>query len=542
MRRQATDDHRRPLRPFARLGRASGDAGSVLVVVLALSMVATTGIVVALATASASVEQARAYGRVTGARLAAESGIQATLAAMRGASSYAFLPPCASSGTLPSAGPAAAYAVRIAYAADAFAMPCPLTGQPTSATITATGTSGAASVGMQAVVHLADTPAPLPAFHYAVYSSSYVTMDSGASLTAGTAGTAGTATTAMPSVYAGTTFSCTNTNVVEGNVEVFAPASRDTSLSSACRVKGTLYVDGPVELSNTVDVGSLETFGGGLAMNTSARVAGAAYVSGGGITMYNTATIGGPAAATGAVAAPGGSIAGTVCSGSASCIPAGVAMPPTTPFPVLDPTSWPPGDTVDTVPATRCNGFGTYQYPGGSVSASPFAVDVAQAPAGGTTVIDASACTSGVTLEGASTLGNGTCPTGGLSTYTLSGNLVVVVGSLDDYGCNTFVSGPGGPYDLAIVVPDPIPSRATGELSFTNTTTFDPNVNLLLYTPGEANFNCNDSLTGQIVAGKVYTTNSFDMAASSAASSLVPGSTQPAAELVTLVHEVILSD
>jgi hypothetical protein len=528
---------RRRARLVGATRKAGADEGSVLVLVLVLSFVVASALTVALTTSSASLDQTRAYTDTTSARLAAESGIQATLVAIESARSSAALPSCTPTTT--DLG-TASYTTTVQYFQGSTPL-CPLTSQPPTmtATITSTGTAGTNSVEMQADVTITATLQPMPAFDYALFSASYVTMDSGATLLAGTG-------SAAPTVYAGTTFSCTNTNLIEGNVEVYAPGSSGVSLTSSCAIDGTLYVEGPVSLTNNVTLGGLEEFGGSLSMTSTPTIKGSAYVSGGGITIGNTGpTIEGNVGVTGSIVSktgsiPPGTFAGSVCSGSTSCVPSSISMPPPQSFPVLDPTSWPSSYTVDTVSGSACNGFGSYQYPGGGPAPSPFADDVANAPQGGTTVIDASQCASGVTLEGASTKGNGSCPTSGPSYYTLHSNIILMVSSLSDYGCNTFVSGSGGPYDLVIMVPDPIPGSASGELYFTNTTHFASNLNVLLYTPGEAYFDCTDDLTGQIVAGQVYTTNSFSLTASNAASQIVPSALAPSANHVTIDDEVLL--
>ena len=537
--RRAVSARRAAVTALATPRRRRDDEGSVLVMVLVLCFVVATSVTVALTTSSASVEQTHAYTNTTSARLAAESGIQATLVAMKSATSYTALPPCSPTTTALASG---SYTTTVAYFDGPTAL-CPLSRQPSkmTATITATGTSGNASVQMQAQVTIASTPAPMPAFDYSLFSASYVKMDSGATLIAGSGA-------ANPSVYAGTTFYCTNTNSIEGNVEVFAPGSGGVSLDSSCAIKGTLYAEGSVSLTNSVSLGGLEAFGGSLSMTSTPTILGSAYVSGGGITIGNSGpTIDGNVGVTGSIGSktgtiPPGTFESAPCSGSPSCMPGNVARPPPQNFPVLDPTSWPSSYTVDTVSGSACKNFGSYQYPGGGPAASPLADDIANAPAGGTTVIDASQCSSRVDLEGASTTSGGSCPTSGLSYYTLHSNIILMVSSLNDYGCNTFASDSSGPYDLVVMVPDPIPGSASGELYFTNTTNFASNVNVLLYTPGEAYFDCNDDLSGQIVAGSVYTTNSFSLTATNSASNIIPDALQPSANVVTVDNEVLLKD
>jgi len=509
----------------------------VLVAVLAISFLVVTSTTVALTTSSVGVQETGAYGNTTAARMAAESGIQASLVAMEAAASYGVLP-CSQTTPVPvePAESEASYTTLITYDQGSSTLACD-TAQPSSASIVATGVDGSATVVMEEKVQLSDKPSILPAFDYAIFSPSEVSLSSDA--------TVSSSSTTPADVYAGGQLQCTNSNSIAGNVITYGggspySASDPLSLSSSCAVGGTLEVDGSVELSNTVKTGNLDAIGGSISMNSSAQVDGNAYATGGSITLYDSSTIKGDAYASGAVSAPSGAITGTVCANASSCVSDSPTMPPEQSFPVLDPTSWPAGYGIDTVPSSACKGFGEYQYPNGNVAASAFADDVASATAA-TTVIDASGCSTGVDLEGAPENSNGTCPTSGMSTYTLHTNIILLASSVQDYQCNTFLSGSGGPYSLAIVVPDTGDASSQGTISLTNTTDFEPSVNVLLYTPATIDFSCYDNFDGQIIAGSVSATNTFTMTASDAAAEIVPGSTGPSGQIVTETSEVLVS-
>ncbi len=503
-----------------RAGDAGGDGGSVLVLVLVVAVVLIAVTTVALGNASSSSGQTGAYVDRTTARLDAESGFQAAVVQMKDATSPSGLPACSGSATAMAYG---SYTVSVAYASGGSALSCPLPGvlpSAVTAVVTSTGRDRAAATEIQGTVTLDAVPTPLPAFDYAVYTPSSIGMDSQAVVEAGTS-------TALPSLYAGGAWSCTNSNVIQGNVEV---GSLSKVLSGSCTIGGTLYVgSGAVQVADTVNLGALQVFGGSLEMDNYSVVRGDVDVTAGGATFGNpTPIIGGSLYASGAYVHNAGAptVGGTVCTGSASCIPAGVAMPKAPPFPqVTDPgdSGWPAGTTYVPIAATgsgtdTCGSFFNLSYSHSGAGPSPFTqlVDASTAP---TTVIDAPGCA--VDLPG----GQSGCTGPGISTESLDTNLVLFVQSFQDWGCNIFQSASSSSHTVAIVVPY---GDGTGGITGTNSTVFDPSVSVLLYTPGPVSFNSNVSMTGQIVAGgPVYFTNNFTDVASNAAASVIPTAVQP---------------
>lgn len=499
-----------------------------LVLVVAVLLVAAT--TVALTTAASSSGQTGTYGNRTTARLDAESGFQAAMLQIKNATSWQGLPSCSATTTDMTYG---SYTVSVAYSATDGSSLCPLgSSLPISSTavITSVGQYGGQSAEIQGNLTLDAQPQPLPAFDYAIYTPGDVSMNTQASLYAGS-------TTALPNVYSGGTFRCTDTNLIQGNVETYQLGELDSS----CAIQGTLYVQtGGAYLTNNVKVGSLETFGGSLSMDSTPTIAGNVYVSGGNASFSTSAvTIDGNLNTTGTVSmGPNGAnnVKGTVCSGSPSCIPSGMTMPAAPPFPeVTDPgtpSAWPPGTDYISVSSSKCSSFFANSTSPNTLP-STFNIDVngSSAPV---TVVDAPTCS--VDLPGPSKCADDT----GSSTYTLNTDLVMFVKAFNDYGCNTFQSASGSHHTLAIVVPY---GDGTGEIYGTNTTTFASNVDLLLYTPGEVYFDCAATMTGQLIAGtEVYTTNTFSLTASDAAASTIPTATQSGTVTVTKYSENLLQD
>lgn len=521
-------------------GRSKGaavrrdDSGSVLVLVLVVALLLVGTTTVALTTSAASSGQAGSYSDATTARVDAESGFQATMLQIKNATSVSGLPTCSAQTTPMAFG---SYTVTVAYSSDGSPVSCPLTGTPPTTmtgVVTSTGQYRGSTAEIQGDLSLTSNPQPLPAFDYTIYTPQTVSMNSQAVVDSGS-------TTALPNIYAGGTLQCTNSNDIQGSVEVGQASS--VTLSSNCTVAGTLYLDsGSLQVTNTASVGQLELFNGSLDMSSSGKVNGAAYVSNGSVTFDNpTAIVAGNLATTGSVTYSygrnGGNVKGSICSGETSCIPAGVTMPAAPALPeVTDPgnSGWPAGTDYISVPSSKCSSFFSFNYPGGSgPTESTFTKDVngSSAPV---TVVDAPSCDVNLPSDTSS------CPADALSSYTLGTNLVMFVHSFQDYGCITFQSASGTNHDVAIVVPY---GDGTGGITGTNTTDFTSSVNVLLYTPGEVQFNCNGTITGQIVAGgEVYTTNNFTMTASNSAASVIPTAVQLFSERVALNSENLLKD
>jgi hypothetical protein len=79
-----------------------------------------------------------------------------------------------------------------------------------------------------------------------------------------------------------------------------------------------------------------------------------------------------------------------------------------------------------------------------------------------------------------------------------------------------------------------------GGITFTNTTEFDPRINVLLYTPCTADFTVSPTMNGQILAGtSIIGTNQFSLNFDNLAAFDVPGASFPAAPVVTVESKTV---
>ena len=550
------------------------DAGSVLVLVLVIAVLLIAVTTVALNNASASSGETGGYADVTTARLDAESGIQATVLQMKNATSLIDLPGCA-----PQTAPLAygSYTVSVTYEdATGSALSCPLAGALPStmtALVDATGTFGSSTVKLLGTVTITSTPVPLPAFDYVLYSAGEMTLDSLEPVNSGS-------DSSLAQVYA-SQLNCRQDNVLSANVQAGSGGTGAT-VSDECAILGTLSVDGAsLTMSNQGLVGGLDLSGGSFDMQ-GGTVSGNATVSGGGVTFIDGAgkaddgwssslnnaqppTVDGNLLTSGTVSSSASApVKGQTCSGSPSCIPSSLGMPSVPPFPqVTDPgrLGWPPGADYLAVPTTSSGG-GSPTYPSCSSfftasgsGESPFVAFVNGSSTAPVTVVDAPTCD--VSLQGGGQSWGG-CPSS--DTFTLQSDVVLLVRSFTDSGCVAFDSGSvssGSGHRLAIVVPSP----GTGDIVLAPTTEFDPNLQVLLYTPGSVTYECAPSsyggptpMTGQVVAGQdiatyygpstLYSpaTAGCPLTYSNQAASIVPTAVQPLLGSVSFAGETLVKD
>ena len=547
------------------------DTGSVLVLVLVVAVLLIAVTTVALNNASASSGETGGYANVTTARLDAESGIQATVLQMKNATSLIDLPGCA-----PQTAPLAygSYTVSVTYEdATGSALSCPLSGSLPStmtALVDATGKFGSSTVKLLGTVTVTSTPVPLPAFDYVLYAAGKMTLDSLEPVNSGSE-------SSFAQVYA-SQLDCRQDNVLSANVQAGSGGTGAT-VSDECAILGTLSVDGAsLTMSDQGFVESLDLSGGSFEME-GGTVAGNAVVSGGDVSFIDGAgkaddpfnsslnnaqppTVDGNLLTSGTVSSSAsGPVVGQTCSGSPSCIPSSLGMPSVPPFPqVTDPGSsgWPSGADYLAVPTassgggsptyTSCSSFFTAS--GGGESPFVAFVNGSTAPV---TVVDAPTCD--VSLQGGSPSWGG-CPSN--DTFTLQSDVVLFVKSFTDSGCVAFDSGSvssGSGHRLAVVVPSP----GTGDIVLAPTTEFDPNLQVLLYTPGSVTYECAPSssdgptpMTGQVVAGQDIATyygpsTLYDPATagcpltySNQAASIVPTAVQPLLGSVSFAGETLV--
>lgn len=488
-----------------------GDAGSVLVVALVISFVVVVATTAALTTSSASVEQTGAFTATTSARLAAESGIQATLVAMENASSSSTLPAC--TGPPTSVG-SASYTVTVAYSAG-----CPLPAQQPqamSASITSTGAAGSTSVTIQANVTIDNKPVLPPAYQYAIYApggvpmSMYATVDS----------SDGTPTA---SIFSGGGFNCTNGNVIQGDVLIYNQSS--FSMSVDCAITGQVSIQGSINMTNTSSIGSAEAIGGSIQLQNTSTIPGSAYAVRGSISIGPSATVG-HAYATGSISG------GTDVHPNDQAI-ADMSMPPEPSSPNANGGLNVAALVNSTIPSLEQEGYQYHDY-SSSCSTATSGLPALISGAGGTPLVIYAPCY--VSFAGKSGQGASSCPNGS-TTYTLSANVVLIADGIGSYGCNLFTTS-GSHENLAIIVP-----WDTGAgISLSGVTDFASNVSTLLTAGGDIETPNYSSLTGQIIAGaQVGPTNYFHLTFSNAASAIVPG-LGGNSEQVTLDKQFLLKD
>ena len=119
--------------------------------------------------------------------------------------------------------------------------------------------------------------------------------------------------------------------------------------------------------------------------------------------------------------------------------------------------------------------------------------------------------------------------------------MIWVLGGFQTTGTTDFIPNPLAElfttttFDLSIVVPYGTTCKKGGDIDFTNTTIFDPRINVLLYTPCTANFSVSPSMNGQILAGTaINATDNFILNFDDLAGFDVPGTSFPASPVVNV--------
>jgi hypothetical protein len=377
-------------------------------------------------------------------------------------------------------------------------------------------------------------------------------MDSGATISNGVG-----ANGQQADVVAGDGFTCQNGNSVGGNLFSYA-TSPTLNLINNCTIGKGVYANSAIYLDGTPNIGgSVTSYGsGGINIDTTPTVGGNLISTLGSITMTNSPNINGNAYAYGTIKYNGTNIA-TGAAGTNQYIHGLVSYPnssyasstiPAEPsFPTItDPTQalWAASGytnyvvvgtnstTVNGTTITQTNNYGQvaqytcsnffnvqYNFNGVSSYPSEFATIVNSATS--PTVIDASACAN----VGSS--GGTYYNPGGSQTFSLQTNIALVVNGIELAGTNTFTSSSSTSHDMSIIVPAP----DTGQVYFTNGTTFSSTLSTFIYTEGTFKADSTPSINGQILAGtpnntqSVYITNTFALTYSNTAATTIPGTT-----------------
>jgi hypothetical protein len=530
------------LRRTRRRSFRRGDDGQSLIIVLVMSLIILSVVGVAIQVSVVDGAATGSYVNTVQSRLAAETGINATLAGLASATTPANLVSTLSY-TAPSK-PLWRYVATLTYAtATGTALTVPLSVWPATTEITSVGSmKNGASVKMveDAVITAPTTTTTtlLPAFNYAVFTPGNININSSASINVGTAGLSA-------DVVAGAGTSCTNGVSIQGNVYSYATAALD--LNSGCSITGGLFASSGVALSGGATVGgSVTSYGtGGIAMNGGGSIGGNATSTGANIALAGgSPSIRGNAYAFGTITWNSAPVSGSNGSGLISGItqPGDTALStqtiaPEPAFPVItDPTqaAWATAGYTNYIVVTaasvttngvvdatnNCSTYFTTQYlaaNGYAASASPFslAVNGATTP----TVIDASACANPNFNQGTIS-----------QTFALQTNVAFLTNGLSLSTSSTWASSSGTSHDLSIIVPAP----ETGDLYFTSTTTFATSLSTFMYTEGSLQANTTPSINGQIMvqgsAGQyggssIDLTNAYALTFSNAAGTTIPGAT-----------------
>jgi hypothetical protein len=530
--------------------RKSGheDQGFILILVMVLSMIILSVAAVAIQGSVNNQSVTGSYVNGIQARLASESGINAATASIATSTSASALQ-C----SLTSTSGTWSYATTVTYASSSgTAMACPLSAWPATAHVTSTGTStkgGSVKMAEDLAITSASTPVTTlnPALNYAVFTPGGVKMSVNATIANGIGANGQEA-----DVVTGDGIDCENGNVIGGNL--YSYGTSELSIINNCSIGKGVYANSEIYLDGSPVVnGSVTSYGtGGINIDTTPTVGGNLTTTQGSITMTNSPTIDGNAYAYGTIKYNGTNVTagsaginqyikGLVSYPNTSF--AATTMPAEPAFPVIaDPTQaqWATsgytnyvvvsvnGTTVNGTPLTVTNNYGqtsaytcsnyfAAQYNVGGVSSSPSEFAAMINGATTPTVIDASACPANTTVS----------PLNGSQTYSLQTNVALVINGISLNGTNTFTSSGSTAHDMSIIVPAP----DTGQIYFTNNTSFSTTLSTFLYTEGTFSANSTPSINGQILAGTpnntstVDITNSFALTFSNAAATTIPGTT-----------------
>lgn len=257
-----------------------------------------------------------------------------------------------------------------------------------------------------------------------------------------------------------------------------------------------IYACGNVRLANNVQVSGGVTARGNVTMNQNSHVTGSVWASGD-VTLNNSSFVGGSVTAsltgktigvrTGARiqgnARAGGAI--TVYTGgriSGSQTPNSPSDPP--PVETLPTFAWNPADPAWPQPVvnfTTCTGTNSAD--------TWFSTN-------------RTGLLGTMRIQGAT---NCTFPIAGNTTETMAGDLAIVVnGGISMSQYTKWVSGDGRPHTLYLIA-------LGGDISFNNSTTFDPLINVFIYTTGTANLQNTNMFNGCVYANVISIQNQFTL-------------------------------
>ncbi|MHB1988090.1 MAG: hypothetical protein ACYCSF_08905 [Acidimicrobiales bacterium] len=515
----------------------------VLVLIVSVLMISALG--VAVSAAESGLHYSAMFKTDSQGEMAAQTGLATELTEMEDASSYTGFP-CTLDNQLNVPGAASAYSATVAYSDNGTALPCSGstlggTTAPTNATLTSTGKAPQGStVVMKEDVQIAVTPTTPAEVGYAIFTSNNIELANDPQLYTGTcvmgSNPPGPCT---PDIYAGQAVTCANGMTTSGNVTTYNPVD----LAGACTIGGNLTSAASVQLQNSATVkGYVKSYGGNTAAtscgytNSGTRknpvytyyaiclsgisaIDGNATETNGNIEVPD-GTIGGNAYASGTISVSGGGvITGTQTPGDSAL--SSETMPPESTFPTLTlPTS---GWNVVSIPNSTYTCAQYFQSisneASGTSVAFPDPFQQALESQSTKTIYDAPSCDVAYSNAQVFALN----PTGGdavldVASLTLNNSNTFCEESAQNSDTCSTATSPGPSLVLEANGPPPVSpatytcSTSTVDMTFNNSTVFEPNVDVLLYSLGQVQYANSSGMTGQIQAcGGLTGTNSFSL-------------------------------
>jgi hypothetical protein len=518
---------------------------------LILAVALITSVTFAVSSGVGNLDSSTNYANSSQAQLTAQSGLSQATSAMAASTTIGGLPCVIGPSSLPlplTAGGHATYSVTITYlASTGTVIPCTGTGNtlsntpfpatsPASATLSSTGNLPRTTpVTMQEKVSVKNQNQLLPAFNFAMFSPGSVALTSNVQVDQ----VQGPPLGPPPTVYGGSISQCTDGTVLQGDVLSYAPIN----VNSNCTIDGNLYVAGNVSISNNVHVvGNVYAYGGSVDLTSTPTIGGNIYaikINGSGGTINantNAVTVNGSLFATGAIsntskATIGGSIVPNDAAIASWVMPAQVAFPQLMSLPA-----------AQEIAALTAAGYNVISV--GNTGIDNLICSVFFLPATLVSLIDSLVSTN--TAIYAPTCTPKMTGLGILTPYLFSTNMIWILGGFQANGTTDFAPNPlqellgTKTFNLSIIVPYGTACKKGGDITFTNTTTFDPRLNVLLYTPCTANFTVSPSMNGQILAQQsIVATNQFQLNFDDLAGFDLPGASFPSAPVVTVQSKTV---
>jgi hypothetical protein len=535
--------------------RGRDDDGQALIIVLILALALITMVTFAVSSSVANLNSSANYANSSQAQLTAYSGLSNATSAMAGNTIAAL--PCPTNanpitGTMPlprTAGGNSTYSVTIAYFSDkAATVPLACNGSgntfgtggvPASAILTSTGTSPTTPVVMRETVSIAATAQLLPAFYFALFSPSSIKMIQPVVVKQMTSGPPepGIVYPEPGSVYGGA-FSQVQSVVIQGNFTSYS----DLTFTNSANISENLYVQGDVRFKKDASIGgNVYAIGGSVKFDSTATIGGSIYaIAKGGVggtidTGNNVVTVGGNLDATGSITTSSSTtVTGSINQNDTDPAFTALVMPAQVSLPQLNPT----------VASLQAAGYNVIQVPSlafplcsSLFSAAGFYTFLTGLLSSTNTAIYAPTCTLDLQIS---------------PWVPVNTNMLWVIGGIRAIHPVTFTAiglpslfGLPSPatWDLSIIVPFGTSCSPSGDLSFIQPVTVDPQINFLFYTPCNVGFvQMVGTMNGQILAGQgISFVQGINLNFDNLAGFMVPGASFPSAAISTVQSKTVSS-